>query len=258
MSGIAGALAHRAPPRRLMAMVVLAAMVATSPISAQQAAPSTTAPGAADSHGSSDAAIKRGGPSRNDVPAASPDTVAAGEHSGRPPTTPHPDRVTDHQKGRAPGAGDSVKAGAAAAAPINASIPSGHRAIGGSPNDVLRRPHIAAHTPAFRRPSLAMPASPVRNAIGIPIGNPGGSPGFLRANTPIGVPKMGGGAGPTNPGVVVIRPTPPTATANQPHHADLTGTGMVHVGSGPATVGGAARTAGGINGTDFRSRHGNP
>jgi len=54
----------------------------------------------------------------------------------------------------------------------------------------------------------------------------------------------------------IFRPhASPTVTITVPNRATISGTGVLRSGSGPAKLGGPAKTTSGINGTSFRPKH---
>jgi hypothetical protein len=166
----------------------------------------------------------------------------------------------------------------AAAKESGASAPIDTR-IGVLPSRAPRKPPVAgiksptgASVPSSMHP--APPSGPrdkmsgvTRNAIGMPVnshvGITGPTPGpASHGPTALGIPK-GPGSFASNPsaGVSSVRPssTPnggpsPTSGAVLQNRAGITGTGINRPGSGPATIGGAAKNSATINGTHIRPK----
>jgi hypothetical protein len=94
------------------------------------------------------------------------------------------------------------------------------------------------------------------DATGSDVGRQGSAPRVIdgAAKTSVGN-AANGGAGASGPNVVrrtsVLVPPAITAT----NHSTLNGTGMGRPGSGPATIGGAAKNAAAINGTSIKPKH---
>jgi hypothetical protein len=264
---------RRGAGRHLLAMLMLVAMV--HPTVAQQsgapaggnAAPAAGA-GAHSGSGSTggSAAARHGGAPKNDTSARGAEGEARGQHG--PHGAPQGGTTTETGTGahghRTPAVGNGVQGGAAGAPPVDASIPPAHRITRQSVKDLLPKPPHAINRPNHNQHQPpAENANPVRNAIGIPLGNAtipkpdAPRPPSVPTGTTPKTPSQGVAA--TTTGGTSIRPLVPVPTIglDTAHRAGLNGTGMSRVGSGPAVLGGAARTTTGVNGTSFRSKHGN-
>jgi len=109
------------------------------------------------------------------------------------------------------------------------------------------KPHVR-HAPAFAI------AAPARNAIGVPldralVARPAAVTPGISAHVK---GTSSGPAGGTAMHQIVVPPIP-----SGPPNIGLNGTAISRIGTGPATVGGAARFTTGINGTSIRPKHGN-
>jgi hypothetical protein len=113
---------------------------------------------------------------------------------------------------------------------------------------VFPKPHIR-HAPAFAI------AAPTRNSIGVALDRPP----FARpaAVTPgIGASAKDASRSPAG-GMTALHQTVPPPLLSGPRNTSLSGTTITRIGTGPATVGGAAHVTTGINGTSLRPKHGN-
>jgi hypothetical protein len=171
-----------------------------------------------------------------------------------------------------PGAAENAKAGLAAGA-IDTTIPPGHRMLRapGKNNlwNTLAKPRHA--TTSVRegrrqRPDHDPMGGVKRDAVGVPLANAATAkpsdairqfPGTAAA---VGPPRTAAGTVttittglPTSP---IRQSAGPAAPASIPvARTGISGTGIVHTGSGPATLGGAAKNTTGINGSTFRPKH---
>jgi hypothetical protein len=112
------------------------------------------------------------------------------------------------------------------------------------------RPH-----PHIVGPGIAGPAP--RNAIGIASFEPNVRPQGFNALHPGPIPGPGSGAS-IRVDVAVPGPNgwhPGSSAPTAPMRGALNGTNFVRIGSGPAVIGGSARTVTGINGTTFRPKY---
>jgi hypothetical protein len=261
------------PGRHLLATLLLIVSAATIAFAQQSGAPadSGTAAAAGDhvrSGTGGDDAPARGGAAPADHAPRAGEKGGADQHGSPSARTPRTGATMDSPGGPSspgrsvPGLGDGAKDHAAPPAAIDAGLPPRRRTDMPLAQPLFRKPHRAAILPRLPLQSPAATVGPARNAIGLRLFNPAvGKPidaprplpppataSALPKNGPIGVtPSAVGGA--------VVHPTvaPPSVTGQV---AGINGTGLIRPGTGPATIGGAARNATGINGTSFRPKHG--
>lgn len=158
------------------------------------------------------------------------------------------------------------KGAAADPSGIDLHQPPGRRTDPRLLKELAPKPFVSRPTgPVHRAPPEPI-TGPPRNAIGVPIGGTQPGPASVaRPSPPSGVnaaapvpsrgPMVSPVAPPTSP---VLRPVVPAPVVSVPPRATgLNGTAITRPGSGPATIGGNARTTTGINGTSIRPKHGN-
>jgi hypothetical protein len=116
------------------------------------------------------------------------------------------------------------------------------------PTEPGDRAAAASGPPARSAIGLALPAAPAIDAA-------------RKSSTSAGPPfKATAGAPISGSGLVMPRSglvAAPSAAPGGLARTGINGTAMVRKNSGPATVGGGARSVTGINGTNFRPKHGN-
>jgi len=234
-------------------MIVISAALAASTAFAEEVAPAAK---------ESSPAAKGSAPS---IPAAHP--------SGREPLS-----IRDGASrpgGSAPHKGAPLNAGSAPAATPKES------ATGANPIDTRmnvetprapkkplagteKKPAVPAIAPAINASRHTvpreMPSLAPRNAIGVPIEDharakgpplspPAGAPAAVTGRSAIAIPT------PTaSPGALTAHPSSMSGMRMPPQRTGITGTGMSRPGSGPRTLGGVAKSSGGIDGTTIRAK----
>ena len=234
-------------------IIVIAVVLAASTAFAEQVAPAVK---------ESSPAAKASTPSMPAVHPSGHESLSTRDSAGRP-------------GGSLPGKGAPLKAGNAPATTPKESV------TGANPIDTRmsvetrrapkkplagtdKKPGAPATAPAINasRPTVrpgTMGVAP-RNAIGVPIEDharakgapltpPATAPAAVTGRSAIAMPATTG-----SPSAWAAHPSSTPGIRMPPQWTGITGTGMSRPGSGPGTLGGVARNAGGINGTTIRTK----
>ena len=232
--------ASRAHMRCATISLAALALLAAAPLASAEQVGGAKGHDEAAAHGD-----RHGAAPANEAPPPHDSHPATGARSGAPVGTGlHPSKDTPD--------------GAAHAPAIGVRPFSGHRATIRSIKELLPKPFEASKPRQVRHPPAFAIAAPARNAIGIPLDHPPiARPVVVTspATAPGAAAKNTGATGPAGGMALLHQGIPPTPLA--PHGTGLNGTAIRQVGTGPATVGGAARVTTGIDGTSFRPKHGN-
>ncbi|HUI97025.1 MAG TPA: hypothetical protein VLX44_14810 [Xanthobacteraceae bacterium] len=224
-------------------LVALIALAAAAPLA--RAAPAGGEAAPATEH-ARDAAPPGGTPHERGSHAAT------GAHRGPVESGESARHTGDRSVG--PGPGDGAKGGAAHAPAIDPRPLPVPRITSRPIKDLLPKPFTTARPRPRHAPAFAI-AVPARNAIGIPLDH---APIARPATSTPGLrPAATGATGTPAGGLTALHQTPVPPIPSGPRNMGLDGTAVGRVGTGPATVGGAARITTGIDGTRIRPKHGN-
>jgi hypothetical protein len=176
--------------------------------------------------------------------------------------SPDLNAAAPHGSDARPNGGDSIDSGFAGQASRARRRPSNIGEV-----RTVVRPGASVSVPARPQTSISR-ATGERDAVGLPIANRLPSQGAnavvprqfapagqIAAPAAAGSITRNGVGGPTGAGGPAGLHPAPLATGAVVNRATITGTGVTHPGTGPAVLGGPAKTLTGINGTGVRPRH---